>query len=71
MIKFVNETLDKYDDLAKKNPEDPTLKLIPIKADYLAERSIPDNIGEETDENTLVAVISYALMFLYVGCALG
>lgn len=59
MIKALNETFDKYPDM------------IPIKADYLAERSIPDNIGEETDENTLVAVISYALMFIYVGCALG
>ena len=45
--------------------------MTPIKADYLAERSIPDNIQQETDENTLVAVISYVLMFVYVGCALG
>lgn len=50
---------------------DPTTKLIPIKVDYLAERSLTDNIAEETSENTLVAVISYCLMFLYVGCALG
>jgi hypothetical protein len=65
MIKAINETLKKYD-----NP-DGSSKLIPIKADYLAERSLTDNIAEETSENTLVAVISYALMFLYVGCALG
>jgi len=42
-----------------------------LKADYLAERSIPDNIQQETEENTFVAVISYILMFLYVGCAIG
>ena len=37
----------------------------------MAERSLVDNIKEETDENTLVAVISYVLMFFYVGCAIG
>jgi len=44
---------------------------MPIKADYLAERSIPDNISEETSENTFVIAISYVLMFLYVGLAIG
>jgi len=45
--------------------------LNPLKADYMAERSIPDNITEETNENTSVIVLSYILMFLYVGCAIG
>ena len=45
--------------------------MIPIKADYLAERSIPDNISEESSENAFVIVISYLLMFFYVGCAIG
>lgn len=42
-----------------------------LKADYMAERSIPDNITEETNENTFVMFVSYILMFLYVGCAIG
>lgn len=45
--------------------------MIPLKLDYMAERSIPDNIVEETSENTFVIVFSYILMFFYVGCALG
>lgn len=44
---------------------------MPLKLDYMAERSIPDNIVEETSENTFVIVFSYILMFFYVGCALG
>ena len=54
-----------------KTYKDLGIDLVPVKADYLAERSIPDNIQQETDENTSVAVISYCLMFVYVGCALG
>jgi len=45
--------------------------LLQLKADYLAERSIPDNISEEASENTFVAVASYILMFFYVGTAIG
>lgn len=37
----------------------------------MAERSIPDNISEEASENTFVAVLSYLLMFFYVGSAIG
>jgi len=47
------------------------IELITVRADYLAERSIPDNISEESSENLFVMVISYVLMFLYVGCAIG
>jgi Niemann-Pick C1 protein len=42
-----------------------------LKADYLAERSIPDNIEVEGQQNAFVIVISYILMFLYVGSAIG
>jgi len=55
--------VQKYKDLG--------VTLMPLKADYMAERSIPDNISEETSENTFVIVISYCLMFLYVGSAIG
>jgi len=44
---------------------------MPLKADYLAERSITDNITEESSDNAYVIVISYILMFIYVGCAIG
>jgi len=47
------------------------VNLMTLKADYLAERSIPDNIAEESSENAFVIVISYILMFIYVGCAIG
>jgi len=42
-----------------------------LKADYLAERSISDNISEESSENAFVIVVSYCLMFLYVGVSIG
>jgi len=42
-----------------------------LKADYLAERSVPDNIQVEATQNTSVAIISYCIMLLYVGIALG
>jgi Niemann-Pick C1 protein len=44
---------------------------MPLKADYMAERSIPDNITQEGSENAFVIGISYLLMFIYVGCAIG
>lgn len=37
----------------------------------MAERSIPDNISEETSENTFVISVSYVLMFVYVGLSIG
>ena len=45
--------------------------MIKVKGDYLAERSIEDNIILETQQNSSVAVISYILMFLYVSVAIG
>lgn len=43
----------------------------PVKADYLSERSIEDNIALESSQNAFIIVASYLLMFLYVGCAIG
>lgn len=43
----------------------------PMKADYLAERSIEDNIKLESAQNTSIVFISYILMFLYVSIAIG
>lgn len=42
-----------------------------MKADYLAERSIEDNIKLESSQNTSIVVISYALMLIYVSVAIG
>ena len=45
--------------------------MIQVKGDYLAERSIEDNIVLETQQNSSVAVISYILMFFYLSVAIG
>jgi len=42
-----------------------------VKADYLAERSIEDNILLESSQNASIVVISYILMFFYVSIAIG
>ena len=42
-----------------------------LKATYMAERSIPDEISAETDGNAYVVVISYILMFLYISLGIG
>lgn len=47
------------------------MDIFTLKADYLAERSVEDNIQEESAENAAVAVISYILMLVYVSIALG
>jgi hypothetical protein len=49
-------------------PED---VIVLVKADYLAERSIEDNIKLESSQNSLIVVVSYCLMFLYVSIAIG
>jgi Niemann-Pick C1 protein len=63
LIDQVNQVIQKY--------KGQGVNLMTLKADYLAERSIPDNISEESSENAFVIVISYLLMFLYVGSAIG
>jgi len=44
---------------------------IPLKIDYLAQRSIPDDLIEETNRNVLVIGLSYIMMFIYVSIAIG
>jgi Niemann-Pick C1 protein len=46
-------------------------EIIPLKADYLAERSIEDNIILESQQNAIFVVISYILMLFYVSIAIG
>jgi Niemann-Pick C1 protein len=45
--------------------------VIDVKADYLAERSIEDNILLESSQNASIVVISYIIMFFYVSMAIG
>ena len=45
--------------------------MIVVKADYLAERSIEDNILLESKQNSFIVVFSYALMFVYVSISIG
>ena len=51
--------------------DNPTIPIKPMKADYMAERSIEDNIELESSQNTFIVIISYCLMFLYVSLAIG
>lgn len=37
----------------------------------LSERSIPDELVNETNENMWIVIISYTAMLLYVGVAIG
>ncbi|KAM3130411.1 hypothetical protein pb186bvf_017510 [Paramecium bursaria] len=37
----------------------------------LSERSIPDEIDEETNQNQWIVIISYLMMFAYIGLAIG
>jgi len=37
----------------------------------MAERSVPDEISDETDGNAYVVVISYILMFIYISLGIG
>lgn len=49
----------------------PDIPIELMKADYLAERSIQDNIELESSQNSAIVVISYVLMFFYVSIAIG
>ncbi len=59
----LQEVYDKY-----KNTDTP---MVPIKLDYMAQRSIPDNLVLETSQNLTVIILSYTMMFIYVSVAIG
>jgi len=65
---LVNDLRDFLADYKSKHPDE-VIKT--MKADYLAERSIQDNIVLESSQNTFVVIISYVMMFLYVSIAIG
>jgi len=45
--------------------------MLKIKIDYLSERSIPDQIIQTSEQNSFIVLLSYLLMFVYVGIAIG
>ena len=45
--------------------------MLKIKIDYLSERSIPDQIIATSEQNSFIVLLSYLLMFVYVGIAIG
>lgn len=46
-------------------------KFVTVKTDFLADRSIPDNIQEEASQNAGIIVVSYLMMFVYVSISIG
>jgi len=65
-ITYNQDLIDKVQAVYAQYPD-----MIPVKADYLAERSIEDNIKLESAQNGVVVVVSYFLMFFYVIMAIG
>jgi Niemann-Pick C1 protein len=45
--------------------------MIKVKVDYLAERSIEDDVALEGSQSAFIIVLSYLLMFLYVSVSIG
>lgn len=58
------DTIKKYNDYYSKNNID-------LEISYLSERSIPDELVNETSQNALIVVISYLVMFMYIVINLG
>lgn len=54
-----------------KRPGIGTFSLKDLRVDYMAERSIPDELDFENKQNIEVVVISYLLMFLYISVFMG
>jgi Niemann-Pick C1 protein len=42
-----------------------------IRIDYMAERSISDELNTENNQNMFIVIISYSLMFLYISISMG
>lgn len=68
---YNQDLLKKLDDTAARVKAKYGTEGVPLKIDYLAERSIPDDLTEETNRNELVIGLSYIMMFVYVSVAIG
>lgn len=66
-----NETLYKTLEEVYNKYKSQGVEIKPIKVDYLAERSIPDNIELEATQNAFIIIISYLMMFIYVSVSIG
>ena len=53
------------------NINDYTSGKLKVHFEFLSERSIPDELINETSENMWIVVISYTAMFIYIGVAIG
>lgn len=42
-----------------------------LRIDYMSERSVPDELNQENQQNITVVIVSYLLMFLYISIAMG
>jgi Niemann-Pick C1 protein len=42
-----------------------------LRVDFMSERSVPDELNLENQQNIAVVVVSYLLMFLYISIAMG
>jgi len=72
-LEYNQDLLDKLKEtdqrIQKLYPEHKDYK--PMRVDYLAMRSIPDDLTEETNRNEAVIGLSYVMMFMYVSVAIG
>lgn len=55
----------------KLNLQNYTSSAISSHFEYLSERSIPDELTNETSENMAIVIISYTIMLVYIGIAIG
>jgi len=60
---YIN-TIKKYNEYYKKHNVD-------LEISFLSERSIPDELVNETNQNVFIVLISYLVMFFYIVINLG
>jgi len=66
------EKLEEKDiNMIENNYKRGNLSLNGLKIDYMAERSIPDELDLQNQQNVGVVVISYLLMFIYISVFMG
>ena len=66
--RFLNKT-NYFNNFLGNNTMNTTIK--DLRIDYMAERSIPDELDTQNNQNMAVVIISYALMFLYISIFMG
>lgn len=68
LVKFINSKENKEFDFKSKAGN---FTIQNLKVDFLAERSIPDELDLQNQQNIGIVVISYLLMFLYISVFMG